>query len=67
MRKFLGYGGRNSKVSDFAAATNPKFVEADAQNPITSCSKVPNADIRIGNIDSNLEANQRHNINIINQ
>ena len=26
---------------------------------------VPNADIRIGNIDSNLEANQRHNISLV--
>jgi hypothetical protein len=33
LRKFPGYGGINSKTSDFAATIGSNFSKADAQNP----------------------------------
>jgi hypothetical protein len=44
LRKFSGYGGKNSKTSDFAAAIGNNFAKSDTQNPFTSGGLRPEAD-----------------------
>jgi hypothetical protein len=42
LEKFPGYGGENSKSSDFAATIINQFTEADTQNAFTSGGYRPN-------------------------